>query len=118
MKWYQVFSYWLLAAWFLGLDVYALMVLGAIATFFGQLYIIRKSGWHVRWEFVIFRIFTHIVPLFYVSHRTDPVHVVTILALYMLFLSMQSLNPVVVYKSVFSEPPNMSIKEYLHRRFI
>lgn len=118
MRWYQVFSYWLLAAWYLGLDVFVLMVLGAVATVLGQLYIIRKSKGQVRWSFVWFRILTHIIPLFYISQETDLRQSGTLIALYLVSLRLQGLNPFMVYRDIFNEPPNMSIREYLQRRFI
>lgn len=118
MRWYQVFSYWLLAAWFLGLDVFVLMVLGAVATVLGQIYIIKKSNGHVRWSFVLFRIVTHIVPLFYISQETDLRQSSALIALYLVALRSQGLNPVKVYRSIFNEPADMSIREYLQRRFI
>jgi hypothetical protein len=115
VRWYQVFSYWLIGAFLLGLKVYPLFVLSLVATVLGQLYIASRGK--IYYEFVFFRVMLHVVPLVLMKPEADPVHMVGLLAAYVISLWLQGKSFIQIYKNILSEPSDLTIKQYVQTRF-
>jgi hypothetical protein len=114
IKWYQVFTYWLILS--INLKVFNLFILSLIATV-GQLYIMTYRG-PVNPLFLFFRIILHIIPMVYVSHESNPVHMLGLVAAYTGSLALQGTNPIKIYKEIIlEEPTDMTITQFVQTRF-
>jgi len=116
VRFWDLLSHWIITAWLIGLPVFPLLLLGAIFTTLGQIYIVYKSRGNVNWLFVLFRIFSHYAPL-YLSSRVVNIQVCTGLVLaYLLTLALRGKTVFSVYRDVFKEPSGMTLREYFERR--
>jgi len=117
IKWYQVFSLWLLfSALLLKLKLFFLIVLSLVATVFGQIYISTRG--RLNPAFVIVRIILHIIPMVYGSRESSPVHMVGLLTLYTVSLLAQGTDPIKIYKELLlEEPTDMTVTQFVQTRF-
>lgn len=118
MEWYNVFSYWGFAAWFMWLGGFPIEPLSIVLAnlVFSILFVLAK--YKGLPPIALFILGTHMIPLY--SLRRSPLKLQPLLVtylVYMLWLAVQGLDPFKVYQSMFREPP-VTIREYLERRHI
>ena len=113
---WDLLSHWIITAWLVGLPMFPLLLLGAIFTTLGQLFIVYKSRGNVKWTFVLFRILSHYVPLYFSSRTVNIPACLGLILVYLTFLTIRNKNVVQVYRDVFAEPSDMTLGEYFERR--
>ena len=118
MEWYNIFSYWgfgFWLAWLLGAPVQPLSVILANLVFSVFFVLAKYKGLS---PVALFILVTHTIPLY--SLRQTEIRLDQLFYLYLayiIWLRIQGLCPVQVYKSIFNEPPH-TIREYLRLRKI
>lgn len=116
VRFWDLFSHWIILSWLIGLEVFPLLVLGAIFTTIGQFRIIWNAKGDVNLIFVFFRLMSHYIPLLLSSRVVNiPVCVGLFLA-YIGTLALRGKTPLGVYREVMSEPADMTLREYFRRR--